>query len=172
MPCFEIQPFYFIVVDMPYTHFIQCFHTLVVQLLLLCRWNQWCRLDRLQIFSLWVWTIFDIVFCLNIVCMLKVHSMENKTVLKTAHTLTYVMEGTGICYFKKEKSMFIFNFSVSKNACLSSLYCVFWDCGFCTVNSEIMFGRFSQNKVCFWKCLSQIFVRKNSTISTSNLYVF
>lgn len=46
---------------------------------------------------------FEKGFFLNIVCMLKVHSIENETVLKTSHTLTYIMEEMDICFLKKKK---------------------------------------------------------------------
>lgn len=51
---------------------------------------------------------FEIGFFLNIVCMLKAHSIENETVLKTSHTLTYIMEGVDICFLKKERKVRLF----------------------------------------------------------------
>lgn len=49
---------------------------------------------------------FEIVFFLNIVCMLKVHSIENETVFKTSHVLTYIMEVDIVLPKKKKKSLF------------------------------------------------------------------
>lgn len=85
-------------------------------------------------------------FFLNTVCMLKVHSIENETILKTSHILTYIMGRVENGLKKKIMSI--------SNTCLSFLSCIFWahlvdEHSFYTVNVEIVFGRFSQNEACF-----------------------
>lgn len=45
---------------------------------------------------------FEIVFSLNIICMLKVHSIGNETVVRTSHT-PYITEGVDICFLKQRK---------------------------------------------------------------------
>lgn len=67
---------------------------------------------------------FEIGFSLNIVCKLKVRSIENETVLKTLHTLTYIMEKVDSCFLKikeKKEKKTVCLLAVSKNTYLSLL---------------------------------------------------
>lgn len=93
---------------------------------------------------------FEISFSLNIVYLLKLHSIENETVLKTSHTLAYIMEGVDSCFLKIKVRLF----PVSKNTCLSPPSCVFWvhlvgEHGFYTVNGEYGLVGFHKMKLVF-----------------------
>ena len=167
MSCFELQPFYFIVVDLSCTHLIQCTPYLC---------SCYCFGDgisgadgnRPQYFSLRVWTIFQ-----NSVLpkyRMHVESAVNETVVRISHTHTHTHthihthdERVDISFFLKKVCSFpVFQFL--KNICLSFLSCVFSQHVFCTIHRKILFGRFSQNEACFWKWLPQIFVKKQYNV--------